>query len=113
MLVTTTTDGITAVLSPHGEIDSHTLSALVTAARKLPQSVTQVTWNFEETAFMGRRRPPPAFPAAAGLPGHGPDRGRQRAARDSRLHLLQLMQELFPAGQWHDFLPQVLPAAAA
>ncbi|UPZ34582.1 STAS domain-containing protein (plasmid) [Streptomyces sp. LRE541] len=112
MLVTTTTDGITAVLSPHGEIDSHTLSALLTAARKLPQSVTQVTWNFEETAFMDVAGLHLLFQQRLAYL----DTGRTVAVsglHEQPLHLLQLMQELFPAGQWHDFLPQVLPAAAA
>lgn len=110
MLVTTTNDGITAVISPHGEIDFDTLPALLAAARKVPASVTQVTWDLRAARFMD----------VAGL--HLLIHQRLACLNTDRtltvtglhrqpLYLLQLARDLFPDGRWNDFLPRSLPAA--
>lgn len=111
MLITTTSDGITAVISPHGEIDRDTLPALLAAAGELPRSVTGVTWDLRAARVMD----------VAGL--HllihqrlaCEERGRTVAVtglQQQPLHLLQLAHDLFPAGHWNEFLPPGLPAAA-
>ncbi|MFD6967417.1 STAS domain-containing protein [Streptomyces sp. NPDC059949] len=111
MRVTTTNDGLTAVITPYGEIDFDVLPRLVSAAGELPLSVTQVTWDLREALFMD----------VAGL--HllihqrlaCTDAGRTLTVtglRQQPLRLLQLAAELFPAGEWADLLPDPLPTVA-
>ncbi|MFE2538074.1 lipid asymmetry maintenance protein MlaB [Streptomyces sp. NPDC059371] len=110
MRVTTTSDGVTAVITPYGEIDFHVLPRLLTASQDLPPSVTQVTWDLRGARFMD----------VAGL--HllihqrmtCADTGRTlnvTGLRQQPLRLLQLAAELFPAGEWGGFLPDHLPTA--
>ncbi|MFD7015339.1 STAS domain-containing protein [Streptomyces sp. NPDC059928] len=112
MLITAENDGFTAIISPHGEIDFDALPSLLAAARELPQSVTQVTWDLRDAVFMD----------IAGL--HLLIHQRLDCLDTERmltvtgldrqpLRLLRLAQELFPAGKWGDFLPGGLLATAA
>ncbi|MEE4543648.1 STAS domain-containing protein [Streptomyces sp. V4-01] len=110
MVITTTNDGVTAVISPRGEIDFEALPDLLAAARDLPQSVTQVTWDFQGAAFMD----------VAGLHLLVQQRldcivtKRTLAVtglRQQPLRLLRLAEELFPAGRWADLLRGSLPVS--
>ncbi|MFM9812858.1 STAS domain-containing protein [Streptomyces scabiei] len=112
MLITTTIDDGAAVISPRGEIDFDALPGLLAAARELPQSVTQVTWDLRQALFMD----------IAGL--HlliyqrlaclDADRTLTVTGLSQQpLRLLRLAQQLFPAGDWGDFLPGGLSATAA
>lgn len=111
MRVTTTSDGVTAVITPRGVIDFDVLPQLLAAGRELAPFVTQVTWDLQQALFMD----------VAGL--HllihqrlaCSDTGRTlivTGLRQQPLHLLQLAHELFPAEQWGSFLPDRLPRAA-
>ncbi|BDM74460.1 hypothetical protein HEK616_79470 (plasmid) [Streptomyces nigrescens] len=112
MLISTTHDGATAVISPVGEIDFVALPELLAAAQELPRSVSQVTWDLREALFMD----------VAGL--HLLVHQRLACLDTDRtltvtglhqqpLRLLRLAQELFPAEDWGDFVAGHLPTAAA
>lgn len=112
MLITTSKDGVAVVISPNGEIDFDALPGLLAAEREIPHSVTQVTWDLRDAAFMD----------VAGL--HLLLQQRLVCWDSHRTlivtglqkqptQLLQLAEELFPAGHWSDFLPESRPASAA
>ncbi|MFF2384497.1 STAS domain-containing protein [Streptomyces sp. NPDC058108] len=112
MFFSVTEAGVTAVVTPRGEIDSHTLPSLLDSVEQLPQSVTAVTWDLRHTQFID----------VAGL--HLLVHQRQ-ACQDARRtltvigldrqpqRLLQLAREVLPDGRWDDFLPAGLLAAAS
>ncbi|SEG84531.1 anti-anti-sigma factor [Actinacidiphila yanglinensis] len=112
VLITTSKDGVAAVISPSGEIDFDTLPGLLAAEQELPQSVRQVTWDLRDAVFMD----------VAGLHLLFQQRlvcwDRHRTLivtglQKQPIQLLQLAEELFPAGHWSDFLPASRPASAA
>jgi len=112
MLISTTIDGATAVISPIGAIDFHALPRLVASGRYLPDSVTQMTWDLSEATFVDvaglhllvqERRECLQVGRALSITGLG----------DQPQRLLQVAQELFPAEHWDDFLPGGQLAAAA
>ncbi|MET9123334.1 STAS domain-containing protein [Streptomyces sp. NPDC004528] len=111
MIFTVTDAGVTAVFTPHGEIDSDSLPDLLSAVHMLPESVTGVTWDLREARYMD----------VAGL--HLLVHQRSACQEAGRIltvvglgrqpqRLLELAWELFPAGRWGDFLPGGLLAAA-
>ncbi|MFE6130970.1 STAS domain-containing protein [Streptomyces sp. NPDC056437] len=111
MLITTTNDGVTAVISPRGEIDFDALPSLLTAARELPHSISQITWDLRQAQFMD----------VAGL--HLLVHQRLACLETRRtltvtglnhqpLRLLRLAQELFPTGDWDGFLEEGWPVSA-
>ncbi|KAA0941539.1 STAS domain-containing protein [Streptomyces apricus] len=103
-MLTTTMHGSGTVIAPHGDIDHETLPDLLDTVPELPASVTHLTWDFRQTAFID----------VAGL--HLLDQQRH-ACRDADrvlvvthlaaqpLRLLHLAHELCPAEHWDDFLP--------
>ncbi|MER7983686.1 STAS domain-containing protein [Streptomyces sp. NPDC095817] len=104
MIVKTSIIGTTAVISPHGDIDFDSLPHLVTAADELPAVVTRVIWDFQAVSFIDsagldlltcQRRTCQALNrtlTVSGLPGQG-------------RRLLSLSEDLFPTGNWDDFIP--------
>ncbi|MFE3270971.1 STAS domain-containing protein [Streptomyces sp. NPDC059215] len=111
MVFTVTDAGVTAVVTPRGEIDSDTLPSLLDSVEHLPQSVTAVTWDLRRAQFID----------VAGL--HLLVHQRQACQDAGRIltvigldgqpqRLLQLAQEVLPDGRWEDFLPGGLLAAA-
>ncbi|MFC8124857.1 STAS domain-containing protein [Streptomyces sp. NPDC057302] len=112
MFITTSNDGVEAVISPWGEIDFAAVPALLAAVRDLPLSVTRVTWDLRKILFMD----------SAGL--HLFDDHRSACLGTGRtltvtglrpqpLELLRLAHELSPEHRWSDFLPEGSPTAAA
>ncbi|MEU6485336.1 STAS domain-containing protein [Streptomyces sp. NPDC046887] len=49
---TTTIDGTTARITPHGVIDFDTLPGLRASRAALPPEITAVTWDLRDTVFM-------------------------------------------------------------
>jgi anti-anti-sigma factor len=111
MYVTTAHEGSAAVIRPCGEIDVDTLPGLLVAARELPRSVTEVTWDMTGARFMdvaGLRLLVQERTACL-------DAGRKllvTGLRPQPLRLLRIAQEVFPAGEWGDFLEGERAAAA-
>ncbi|MFJ9623920.1 STAS domain-containing protein [Streptomyces sp. NPDC101181] len=52
MHIITMLDGVTATVTPRGELDHDTLPLLRAAAAELPDHVTRVTWDLREIHFM-------------------------------------------------------------
>ncbi|MFF2385686.1 STAS domain-containing protein [Streptomyces sp. NPDC058108] len=111
MLFTVSDAGVTAVITPRGEIDFDTLPDVLAGAREVPESVTAVTWDLRHAQFMD----------VAGL--HLLVHQRQACRDAGRIltvvglqqqskRLLDLAWELFPDHHWDDFLPGGLLAAA-
>ncbi|MFD4540150.1 STAS domain-containing protein [Streptomyces bauhiniae] len=108
MRITTQNDGVTAVIRPRGEIDFETLPELLTATRRLPPNLSQLIWNLQEAPFMD----------AAGLHLLIHQRleclvmGRKLTVtglQQQPVRMLNLARELFPAGDWDDFLKGDMP----
>ncbi|MFE3265542.1 STAS domain-containing protein [Streptomyces sp. NPDC059215] len=111
MLLSVTSDRTAVVFTPRGEIDFDTLTELLARTEELPASVTGVTWDLRQAQFIDVA----GLHLLAGQRQDCQDAGRILAVvgleRQPR-RLLQLAQELFPAGRWEDFLPGGLLAAA-
>ncbi|MEU0039558.1 STAS domain-containing protein [Streptomyces sp. NPDC006333] len=111
MIFTVTDAGVTAVITPSGEIDSDTLPGLLSAVHLLPEFVTGVTWDLRQAQFVD----------VAGL--HLLVHQRSACQEAGRIltvvglgrqpkRLLELAREVSPAGRWDDFMPGGLLAAA-
>ncbi|WP_327677357.1 STAS domain-containing protein [Streptomyces sp. NBC_00467] len=104
MKTTTTISGTTATITFHTDIDFESLPEIESAVT-LPATVTDVTWNLENTPFMdvtGLRLLQEQRDAA---------RARKGSLTVTGLHsqpqrLLQTAAELFPAMDWDQFLPR-------
>ncbi|MET9255375.1 STAS domain-containing protein [Streptomyces sp. NPDC003717] len=112
MSVPVAIEGNAAVFTPRGDVDSDTLPGLLATARRLPPTVTRVTWDLRHTVFMD----------IAGLHLLIDQREECRGAGrlltvtglgEQPLRLLRLAGQLFPAGPWNDFLPAAPSASAA
>ncbi|MCM2388199.1 STAS domain-containing protein [Streptomyces albipurpureus] len=105
MRVTTMIDGTAAWITPHGEIDHHTVPALRATAAALPHEVTEVTWDLQDATFMDvsglnllcdqqRQDSPIHRISVTGL-------------APQQLRLLGLAAELFPTLRFPRLLPQM------
>ncbi|MFB7090501.1 STAS domain-containing protein [Streptomyces sp. NPDC056296] len=110
MYITTTTDGTSVRIVPHGTIDYATLPALRAALNELSPAVRDVTWDLHDAVFMD----------VAGLhllsetPPHAPYPERQRTVAvaglaSQPLRLLKLAAELFPTRAFACLLPADAP----
>ncbi|MEU8950499.1 STAS domain-containing protein [Streptomyces sp. NPDC048489] len=104
MLFTLSGDGVSAVITPQGEIDFITSPSLHAFLQQLPPSVTGVTWDLRQTRFMDVA----GLHLLVHLRQACQDAGRTltvTGADEPLRRLLQLAHDLFPAGHWDDFLP--------
>ncbi|MGW4674910.1 STAS domain-containing protein [Streptomyces sp. NPDC004324] len=104
MLLTLTGDGVSAVITPQGEIDFVTSPSLHAFLQQLPPSVTGVTWDLRQTRFMDVA----GLHLLVQLRQACQDAGRTltvTGADEPLRRLLQLAHDLFPADHWDDFLP--------
>jgi anti-anti-sigma regulatory factor len=111
MLISTTTEGPAAVVTPCGEITFDALPLLLAAHRTLPPAIDEVIWDLRQAPFMD----------ITGLHLLVDQRIASRKAgrrltitglQDQPLRLVRLAQELFPEDHWTDFLPHEVPTAA-
>ncbi|MGW6418993.1 STAS domain-containing protein [Streptomyces sp. NPDC055055] len=99
MNITTTITGTTARITPHGEIDFHSLPPLHRALDRLPSHVTDLLWDLEHLSFTDVA----GLHLIFGPTPNGRPRQRKTAInlRDQPLQLLLTAADLFPAA--YDF----------
>ncbi|MEU0539580.1 STAS domain-containing protein [Nocardia sp. NPDC005978] len=106
MQIIRTFHGNTVTVTPHGEIDLHTLPELLDATAGLPSRITDVTWDLSEVGFMSVR----------GLQLLDQQRRfccsthrtlRVTGLRRQPLHLLEVVNRAFPAEGWAEFVPRL------
>ncbi|MEU5656846.1 STAS domain-containing protein [Streptomyces sp. NPDC047737] len=110
MHVTAMIDATTARIIPHGEIDHDTLPKLRAVLAALPQDVTEVIWDLQDTPFID----------TAGLhllidpqPVNRPRRTTVTAMPSQPLELLRTAAEVFPTFGFGELLPEARTQDAA
>ncbi|MFJ4126506.1 STAS domain-containing protein [[Kitasatospora] papulosa] len=110
MHVTTMIDATTAMIIPDGDLDHTALPKLHAVLAALPQDVTEVVWDLQNTPFMD----------TAGLhllvdpqPAAGPRRTTVTGIRPQPLALLHTAAEVFPTLGFTELLADAQPSQAA